>query len=509
MSAGDDQPQFADTLENRDDPRSSDIVLAALTDAAREFERWRNEVDRIDRVYSLSRSLADNISYRDPDFDLFWASVEIIKPAIYARPPQPVVGTRFSIRDAFLDQASEMLERVICTALQKTCIDQVMIGLRDDLILTGRGVPWVTLDESGDGKCVMIEHLDNSDFLHEPARKWSDVGWVARCAWMTKEAMRERFSRTSGDAYQDAGFLRRRDTERHGMTDGSEKAPVWEVWSRTDGRVYWVSPGVDVMLDDDVPHLDLDGFYPCPRPAYGTLKRRTLIPVPDYLRYETHLNQINDLTARIYGLLDQIRVKGIIPTGSDIGDAVEAAMRENEDDTFLIPVPAAGLTQQGGQLIQFLPLDMFAQTVQGLIQSRAQLINDFYELSGISDIMRGASDAQETLGAQRLKSQYGSVRVRDKIDELQRVARDCCAIAGEIIAENFSGTQIMEMSMIHLPSDTDIKKQISDVQEQARRAMQQIEFQAHEIEARARVAQSLAPAMPPPQPAAAPGGIGQ
>src|SRR3546814_1633912 len=80
----------------------------------------------------------------------------------------------------------------------------------------------------------------------------------------------------------------------------------------------------------------------------------------------------------------------------------------------------------------WLPLNELAQAIQGLIEARSQLIQDFYQLSGISDIMRGATEAQETLGAQQLKSQYGSVRVREKSAELQRVAADAVKIAAEI-----------------------------------------------------------------------------
>src|SRR3546814_15782707 len=81
-------------------------------------------------------------------------------------------------------------------------------------------------------------------------------------------------------------------------------------------------------------------------------------------------------------------------------------------------------------------LNELAQAIQGLIEARSQLIQDFYQLSGISDIMRGATEAQETLGAQQPKSQYGSVRVREKSAELQRVAADAVKIAAEIIAES-------------------------------------------------------------------------
>lgn len=494
-----EQPTFADTLEDVNEPRSSAVILQAIRDAYTAFQKWQHECERIDKIFSRARSIGGVATYQDPDFDLFWSSTEILKPAVYARPPVPVVSTRFSIRDPFLDQVSDMLERAISTTLDKTCMDDVMQGVRDDVIMTGRGVAWVSL-EDGDTPKITVEHLEQTDFLHEPARKWAEVGWVARCAWMTKEEMRERFSDASELAYQNAAFSSQRDEDKHGMTDHSEKAAVWEVWSKADNRVYWVTEGVDVLLDEAEPFLDLAGFFPCPKPAYATLKRRTLVPIPDYGRYETNLEQINDLTSRIYGLLDQVRVRGLIAAGTDVGSATQSLLAEADDDMMLIPVPAASLVGNG-DMVQWLPVDMFATTVQGLIAARQQLISDFYELSGISDIMRGASDAQETLGAQQLKSQYGSVRVREKSAAIVRIARDIAAIIGEIICENYSGAELMELALTKLPSDADVRKQVAAIQKQGKSALEQIDAQAREMAAQQRVMQSLPPQQPTaPQP---------
>ncbi|WP_200761081.1 hypothetical protein, partial [Salmonella enterica] len=152
-------------------------------------------------------------------------------------------------------------------------------------------------------------------------------------------------------------------------------------------------------------------------------------------RYAAHLSKISTLTSRIYLLLDKVRLKVLIPAGGDIGDAIDLALR-SDDDEIVIPVPAAALmASAGSNLMVTLPLKELAEAIQGLIASRGQLFEDFYQLSGISDIMRGATEAQETLGAQQLKSQYGSVRVRDKIDELQRVARDVARIVAEIASD--------------------------------------------------------------------------
>lgn len=483
------QLTLADTLADPEASKSSKGVLTALDDAARAFQEWQAACDRIDERWSRAQALVQQ-AWKDDDLDVFWASTEILKPAIYSRPPVPVVTARFSVRDPFLDQASEILERAIITTLAQAGIDDVMRGLRDDLVMAGRGVPWVRLDDDGDRPFVIVEDLDRTDFLHEPARKWSEVGWVARCAWMTQDEMRERFGNVQSGAglyvWQAAAFAQRKNERTDGMTDGAKKAAVWEVWHKRDRRVYWVTDGVDVMLDEGEPPVDLATFWPCPKPVYGSLKRRTLIPIPDYARYATHLEQINDLTSRIYGLLDYIRAKGLIPAGGDIGAAVETAMKSNDDDAFLIPVPGSAFVS-GSPGIQWIPIDQFATTIQTLIANRQQLMQDFYQLSGISDIMRGATDAQETLGAQQLKSQYGSIRVRDKVDALISCARDICSIVGEVIAEHFDAQDLQAIAMTKLPTDADIKKQIGNIKQQAKQALEHLSEQAREITAQQHV----------------------
>lgn len=489
--------QDADTLENPDDKQDSGFVLDALQDAAKVFKPWQDLCNRIDDTWGRTRELNDATDWADDDLDVFWASTEILKPAIYSRPPVPVVSTRFSIRDQFLDTASEMLERVIITTLSQTGIDDVMRGLCDDLIMAARGVAWVRLDDDGDHPRVVVEHLDRTDFLHEPARKWPEVGWVARCAWMTADEMRERFGdKREGDGqyvWEAAAFSERETRKGEGPHDNSKQAAVWEVWHRKDKRVYWVTEGVDVLLDSDDAPYDLETFWPCPKPVYGSTRRRSLHPIPDFVRYQSHLEKINDLTSRIYGLLDSIRVKGLIPSGSEVGDAVQIALRENDDDSMFIPVPAAAFVGNGQEPIQFLPVDMFAQTVQGLIASRQQLMQDFYQLSGISDIMRGATDAQETLGAQQLKSQYGSIRVRDKVDALIACAKEICGIVGEIIAEEFDADDLAAMSMMKLPRDKDIKAQIKQIQQQA------VDADKHLAGMQAQLQAQVQPPMPPQQ----------
>ena len=265
MQDTDDVSELSDTLEKKGEPKSSARVLSAIKKAEDTFRDYQDFCKRIDLIYS--RTAGQDQIWQDPEYDMFWASMEIIKPATYAKPPKPNVAPMFSDRRPLQDTTAELLERTAVSVFDRTGIDEVMLNVRDDLAFTNRGQMWAVYEKDAKGQRICIDHLDRTDFLHEPARKWSEVGWVARRAWMTKSEMRKRFGKKSGNAYQGAITEIRRDDKTNGGTDDSKKAGVWEVWHRNDDKIYWVAPGVDVLLDEDKPHLDLKEYYHCPRPA--------------------------------------------------------------------------------------------------------------------------------------------------------------------------------------------------------------------------------------------------
>src|SRR3546814_12456489 len=67
-------------------------------------------------------------------------------------------------------------------------------------------------------------------------------------------------------------------------------------------------------------------------------------------------------------------------------------------------------------------------------------------------------------------SQYGSVRVREKSAELQRVAADAVKIAAEIIAENFSKETVLDMSQMDVPTKADITRRLKDIEKADRKS---------------------------------------
>lgn len=460
-----------------EDTNSAKPWIDRLEHARKEMQDWQTAADNIDKAYSDMGHLRQ--AHRDREFALFWSNIQIIGPSIYARPPEPVVTPKFKDRRPLYRTASEFLERCTKISLDIADIDQQMIAARDDLCISGRAVMWVRYEDEEDGERVCYEHVDRKDFLCDPARYWDEVDWVANGAWMRPDDIEERFGEKGRDLVE-----RLQKEQNYGEVE-NDTIQVWEIWCKSQKCVVWVADDCEEVLEKADPHLKLDGFFPCPRPAFATLKRRSLIPVPDMLYYKDQLEEVNDLTRRIHALAEALKVRGFYAGGGDLGAAVERAITMAGDEQILIPVPAMGdlLAKSGGDPIIWMPLEVIANTIQSLIELRRQVIDDVYQIMGMSDIMRGMTEAGETLGAQRLKQQNSSFRVRDKQNELVRLARDIVRIGAQIMAEEFSDDTLIDMAQMDLPTDAEVKKQIAEVKKKAKDALEDAKTKADEATA--------------------------
>ena len=443
--------------------------LSMLDASDKAFKDYQDKCDNIDKLYANMSRLAS--SSREREFQLFWANIQVLGPSIYSRPPVPVVVPRFKDRRPIARTSAEVLERVSIVTMETQDLDSALISVRNDLTVISRGQVWVQLETKDGEDYVTVSHLDRRDYRCDPTQSEHDCDWKAKRAWMTKKEARARFYKTSGRLYQDATYIgakKRNDSYADGGDDKSMKAPIWEIWCKSANKVIWVAEGCDTVLDEGEPHLQLEGFFPCPKPAVGTLQRGTIVPIPDILFYKDQLEEINEITGRIAALTDAVKVRGFYPAGAaSITDAIENAVNATTNNAMLIPI--SNWAAMGGgnakDMVLWWPLDQIAIVIKELIELRKQLIDDVYQITGLSDIMRGSSVASETLGAQKLKSQYGSVRIRDRQNEMTRLARDTIRIVCEIIAENYTSKQINELAQMQLPTDADIKAKMKPLED--------------------------------------------
>jgi hypothetical protein len=471
--------------------RDSGPYLKMIEHAEKAFDQWHKTCDNLAKEFANLKRLAS--SRTDREFQMFYANLEVVKPSIYSRAPQPVVVPRFKDRKPVPRKASEMLERALITSFDVEHVHETMKRVRDDLALFGRGVIWARYEtyEKGEDlkECVRYEWVHRKDFLHEPARIWSEVGWVCRGTWLTKEQGQKRFGKAWGD---DVTYEEAKDTATEYNVE--KKARVWEMWNKTKDLVIWLHPNSKTVLDINAPHLELDGFFPCPRPALATVEDDSLVPVPDGCFYKDQLEEINELTARISALSEALRLVVIYPAGAEgVGEAVEAAIAQTDNRRTWVPVAGLGnlAMQTGGRLqdaIWEMPVEKVAATITQLIALRRELISDVYQISGVSDIMRGETDASETLGAQQLKSQYGSIRIKDRQNEMVRLCDAILNLAGEIMSENFAPQTMISLSQTDLPKQADVLAQHQQAM------MQEIQAAVQQVE------QGMAQGQPPPNP---------
>ncbi|NEH87758.1 hypothetical protein GR239_27655 [Rhizobium leguminosarum] len=484
--------------------------------AQRYFKSWIDRCTKIEKIYLQQADQANAAKRR---FPMLWANISVLQPAVYARVPQPVVERRFKDSQPVARMASELVERNLAFTADDADLDSLMRAVRDDFLLCARGTVWLryeadfepldigvepsnapALDMQGDDggptpeqitdERVCIDYVHWSDFLHSPARRWKDVTWVARRVPMTDEEFDKRFPEGRASlAANGAGSNHGTNQTERAQNEG--KTYVWEIWCKSENYTVWIAEGSPIALEVSEPPLKLARFFPCPRPAFGTLSTSSLIPVPDYVYYQQQCDEIDMLTKRVNKLTDQLRLKIFYPSGDgSVSPAIEKAMRP-ENDTVMVPIPEwAAFTDKGGsKAIVTLPIDEVQKVIVACIEVRKQLVEDVYQITGISDIVRGDTQASETATAQRIKSQWGSIRIRDRQAELARFARDIVNLAGEIICDQFQPETLMLVSGIQLP--TAAQKQ------QVQMQMQQQQMQQQQAAMRA---QQMGQPAPPPQP---------
>jgi hypothetical protein len=488
----------ADSTDSEGD-RGVEYWLTEIAKAQRApgMKSWHERCNSIHRLYRDDQTARR----RKRRYATLWSNMETMKPASYTKPPIAVVQRRYRDSDPVGRMAVEVLERAINFTLETNDFDSKFKQVRDDFLLYGRGVARVRYDpvlstvpdyddESGlditsmegpqkeavdeernaekEGnpdqvlkfENVKIWFVQRQDFVHQEARTWDEVDWVAFRGFLNREGLVERFGEKIGNQISvNVSETYRKDD--YDLSAISDKAEIWEIWDRCHEEVLWISKGFKEVLDRGSPYLKLEDFYPCPRPAYGTLTNESLDPIPDYVYYQDQAEEIDRLTARIGALTDALKLVGFYPGGpqGDGAPEIEKALTPGYENR-MIAVKSWDAFKQGGggqgAPIVMLPMGEVAEVLKGCVELRKQLLDDINQIYGISDIMRGDGDANETATAQSIKAQYGSVRIRSRQQELARFCRDISRMTGEIIATHFQPETLLKMVNIKLPTKQDV-----------------------------------------------------
>jgi hypothetical protein len=121
--------------------------------------------------------------------------------------------------------------------------------------------------------------------------------------------------------------------------------------------------------------------------------------------------ELDTINNRVSMLLQACKVVGVYDQSAS---GVSRMLTEGFDNQ-LIPVDNWAMFAEKGGLkgqVDWLPLDVVVDALTQLITNRDLIKAQIYELTGISDIVRGATKASETLGAQEIKSKFASISIK-------------------------------------------------------------------------------------------------
>lgn len=448
---------------------------AQLEAAQKTFQKWEDRGNKVIKRYRDERDATESTRKR---FNILWSNVQVLTPSLYGRAAKPEVSRRNMDRDIVGRVAATMLERVIEYEVEQfEDFDHAMRAAVEDRLLPGRGTVWmrydptIVADEQTEEKQISSEaepeagseRVDEAhspvdyvywlDFLHSPARTWDEVWWVARWVYMTKEEGTERF----GDVFKNVPIESDESTkdwqnsqQRKASLD--KKAKVAEIWDKRTGRVCWVAKGYPQALDEVDDPLGLEGFFPCPKPLLATTTTGSLIPVPDYCEYQDQAEELDSITNRIAMLVKAVKAVGVFNA-----EYKELARMLNEGyDNKLFPVTAwAALAEKGGLsgAVDMLDITVVLKALNELYLARDQTKTVIYETMGLSDILRGSSNASETLGAQQIKAQMGSLRLRVSQGDVARFASDIFKLKSQIVCKFYPPELMVKMSGIMETTD--------------------------------------------------------
>jgi hypothetical protein len=448
----------------------------------RTFKEWEGRADKI-----VKRYRDDSRSRNNPNakFNILWSNVQTITPAVFARLPRPDVSRRFRDNDPIGRVASMMLERALEYEIEHYGdYASAMKQAVQDRLLGGRGTAWVRYEphivgqaggEAGDApedgfqvtedtdeaeteggiyreneerieyECAPVDYVYWRDFGLTTARTWEEVTAVWRKVYMERPALVERFGEELGGKIP---LDTKPDTSKNfneKMGEGSREALIYEIWDKTTGQVIWLSKSMGQILDTRDDPLQLENFWPCPKPMFSTLTTDSLIPVPDFVLYQDQARQLDTLADRIDGFINALKVRGVY----DASEPSLARLFTEGENNALLPVKNYGaFSEKGGMAgaINLVDIAPIAQGLQMAYQAMEQVKGQIYEIMGIADIQRGQTDPSETLGAQIIKSNNASGRLKTMQHDVVNFATALLQIKAQIICQHFTEDTIVKIS---------------------------------------------------------------
>jgi hypothetical protein len=446
-----------------------DVWLRHIEKSKDDEKEWREQAERAIEIYEAGDP--GTAQSGKTAFNIYHSNIETMVPAAYNSTPVPDIRRRYDDPDPTSKLGVDIIERAISYAVDQYEFDTTMRDVVRSALTAGRGVPRVRykpqMREEMDPQTqqpvevigyqeVTCEIVAWDRFIRGPGRTWDTIPWIAFEHDLTKDEIDQL---TGGDtevtmSETDAN----RDRELKAKPDAGifKTTKVYEIWDKRREVVVFIrDEAKSEPLKVERDPLKLPGFFPVPRPLQPIWRLSGMTPVCPYEVYRQLIEELDIVTKRINKLVKQLRVKGLY----DSAMKADFIKLQTADDGIFEPAEEATKFAQGAGGIEKAifqwPIETIAGVVEKLYQHRDKIIETIFQVTGLSDIVRGQSQASETATAQQIKAQYAGLRIQHFQKEVARIARDLFRMKAAIICTHFTTENLQVMTGLQVTPEAE------------------------------------------------------
>jgi hypothetical protein len=436
----------------------------------KDFRRYSRKVEKIFRVAPGEEVV----------IPLYWSVVGVEHAGVYSNQPVPEVRPRNEQDNPVYTAVATTIQRGLNYAVEHPSFDSSMHRCIDDFLAMGLGVPRVKVDsiitettypspifaeqqtpmgpqqvqvgtreetnkEVGD-QTIRWEYVPWARFGWEPCTEWKMCSWIYFRHRMTMLQIKKRFGRTIKASKDTKDQNGRQDEWKQRTYD------IYEVWDKSNKKVLFIAKGEHEPIEEIDDPLALVDFWPIPQAMMTNIPSEELVPQPDYDYIKAYDAELNRLQERRMSLLEQIKASGAYDQGmEELNDILDL----NDGEMKPIMNMMSRMQAAGGadNFIWMLPLSEKLEALRTVTEQMQVVKAQVDEILGISDIVRGVTQASETAKAQEIKGRWVGVRLTRKRETVIYTVKSMMKIMAQLLASHITPENLSRMTQMEITEE--------------------------------------------------------
>jgi hypothetical protein len=419
-----------------------------ITSAKQEHKSFWESAKKCNDSYSKERS-----------YNIFYSNVNVLVASLFNTMPKPDIQRRFFKRlegDKLKSSLYSEVAKISSGALEyygdKADLFSVIEKTIENSVKLGRGVSWIeyepTIEKDELGQDIVTDRKINlislkpEEFLINSADSDRSIWWSARRHLLTREDLKSRFDYEAEDrelSFEPPNHISKQTEQKRGE--------VWEVWEKVGKKRLFIlmSSFKNEFLEVVDDPYKLECFFPY-KSIHWLDDGKSIVPKPEYTVYKKKAIEVDEISEKSAKIEEEVKYV-VLMSASNKDTSKQIADSENGD---VITIPEIAVDGAIGKYVGTVPVDAAMQLVDHLDNKIERLKADIYDITGISDIIRGVSDPRETAEAQKIKGQFGSLRFIRRQKVVQEHIRQLFRIIVEIICEHWDAETLAEITAVDL-----------------------------------------------------------